>query len=136
MLTSPPEIAERLLTGISQRRWTELPALYAEDAVVEQPFSPAPVRLTGRDAIAAHFAGAADLPLRLTADNVVLHRTADPEVVIVEYDYLAENTTTGHTTTVRNIQVLRVRAGLIVTSRDYHDHPALVQAALNPGKAS
>lgn len=59
----------------------------------------------------------------------MLHETADAEVVVVEYDYLAENTTTGHTRTVHNIQVLRVRAGRIVASRDYHDHAALTATA-------
>lgn len=126
---SPREVARRLLDGISRQRWSELPDLYARDAVVEQPFSPVPVLLAGRAAIAGHFAGAADLPLRITADNVVVHETADPEVVVVEYDYLAENTSTGRTSTVHNIQVLRVRAGRIVASRDYHDHAALARAA-------
>lgn len=126
---NPREVAARLLADISRQRWTDLPALYAEDAVVEQPFNPTPVTLTGRDAIADHFAGAAALPLRITADNVVTHQTTDPEVIVVEYDYLTENTTTGHTATVHNIQVLRVRAGRIVASRDYHDHAALAAAA-------
>jgi uncharacterized protein len=126
----PREIAERLLDGISRERWAELSDLYAEDAVVEQPFSPVPVVLTGRAAVASHFARAAELPLRLTADNVVLHETADPEVLVVEYDYLGENTATGRTFTVHNILVLRVRTGRIVASRDYHDHRALA-AAMN-----
>lgn len=125
---SAREVAERLLAGINERRWTELPHLYAEDAVVEQPFNPVPVVLSGRAEIAAHFARTADLPLRLTADNVVPHETTDPEVVVVEYDYLGENTSTGRAFTVHNILVLRVRAGRIVTSRDYHDHRALAEA--------
>ncbi|GAB3453986.1 nuclear transport factor 2 family protein [Actinophytocola sediminis] len=126
---NPRKVATSLLDAISRGSWSDLPDLYAEDAVVEQPFSQEPVVLAGRAAVAAHFAGAANLPLRVTATNVVLHETADQEVVIVEYDYLAENTTTGHTSTVHNIQVLRVRAGRIVASRDYHDHAALARAA-------
>jgi uncharacterized protein len=126
---SPREVALRLLDGISQGSWAELPELYAEDTVVEQPFSPAASVLTGRAAVAEHFAGGAALPLRFTAENVVVHETADPEVVVVEYDYLGENTATSRPFSVHNIQVLRVRAGLIVSSRDYHDHQRLAAAA-------
>ena len=46
--------------------------------------------------------------------------TADPEVVVAEYDYVIE--TDVQTVTVASIQVVRVRDGLIVESRDYHDH--------------
>lgn len=35
---------------------------------------------------------------------------------------LESSLSTGRTTTVANIQVLRVRDGKIQTSRDYHDH--------------
>lgn len=121
---------ERLIGGISSGGWPELSALYAEDAVVEQPFAipPAPRRLDGRDAVHAHFCAAAGGPLRLTARNVVAHETADPEVIIAEFDYDGLVTTTGRTFTVANIQVLRVRDGLIVHTRDYHDHHALGEA--------
>ena len=43
------------------------------------------------------------------------------------YDGLV--TTTGHSFQVPNIQVSRVRSGQIVTSRDYHNHPVLADAA-------
>jgi ketosteroid isomerase-like protein len=49
-------------------------------------------------------------------------------VVIAEFDYHGRVTTTGHTFRVANIQVLRVRDGRIVSSRDYHDHLALAAA--------
>jgi len=126
---SPRRVLESLLQGISQGRWTDLADLYAEDAVVEQPFAPLPPRrLEGREAIRAHFAAAAQGPLRLEASNLVVHDTADPEVVIAEFDYEGQVTTTGHTFRVANIQVLRVRNGRIVSSRDYHDHLALAAA--------
>ena len=80
---SPRQVLESLLKGISDGRWGDLADLYAEDAVVEQPFAPTPPRrLEGREAIRAHFATAAQGPLRLKAGNVVVHDTADPEVVI------------------------------------------------------
>ena len=125
---SPRQVLESLLRGISDGRWDDLADLYAEDAVVEQPFAPTPPRrLEGREAIRAHFA-AAQGPLRLEASNVVVHDTGDAEVVVAEFDYDGRVATTGHTFRVANIQVLRVRDGRIVSSRDYHDHLALAAA--------
>jgi uncharacterized protein len=124
----PRGVLEALLEGISDGRWGDLAQLYAEDAVVEQPFAPSPTRLEGREAIRAHFAAAAEGPLRLRAANVVVHDTGDPEVVIAEFDYDGRVRATGDAFRVANIQVLRVRGGRIVASRDYHDHRALAAA--------
>jgi ketosteroid isomerase-like protein len=128
--TSPRAIFERLIDGISAGRWPELATLYAEEAVVGQPFAvpPAPGRLEGRAAIHAHFSAAADGPFELTARDIVVHETTDPEVIVAEFDYAGRISTTGHTFTVANIQVLRIRDGLIVATRDYHDHLALANA--------
>ena len=123
---SPRQVLDSLLRGISDGRWNDLADLYAEDAVVEQPFAPTPPRrLEGREAVRAHFAAAAQGPLRLQVSNLVVHETADPEVVVAEFDYDGRVATTGRTFRVANIQVLRVRGGQIVSSRDYHDHLAL-----------
>jgi len=123
MSASPREVAHRLVQGISEERWTELPDLYAEDTVVELPFSPEPAVLRGRTEIAAHFAAAADRPLRVKAKNVVVHETIDPEVVVVEFDYDVD--AQGRSGTVANVAVIRVRDGRILSSRDYHDHRAI-----------
>lgn len=126
---SPRRVLESLLQGISDGRWNDLADLYAEDAVVEQPLAPTPPRrLEGREAIRAHFDAAAQGPLRLEVSNLVVHDTADPEVVVAEFDYDGRVRSTGHTFRVANIQVLRVRDGRIVSSRDYHDHLALAAA--------
>lgn len=127
---TPREVFGRLSAGISAGRWDELGALYAEDAVVDQPFAPppAPSRLEGRAAIDRHFRAAARGPIELRARNAVVHDTADPEVVVAEFDYDGRVTTTGRTFRVANIQVLRVRDGLIVETRDYHDHRRLARA--------
>jgi ketosteroid isomerase-like protein len=128
---SPCDVIERLIQGISAGRWPELDDLYADDAVVEYPFAlpTGPARLAGRPAIRRYFAAVARLPLELRAHHVVMHETRDPEVVIVEYDYDGLVTTTGRSFQVSNIQVSRVRDGQIVTSRDYHNHPVLADAA-------
>jgi ketosteroid isomerase-like protein len=128
---SPGNVIERLIQGISKGQWLELDKLYAEDAVVEYPFAlpGAPARLAGRPAIRRYFGAVARLPLELKAHHVMLHETGDPEVVIAEYDYDGLVTTTGRSFQVPNIQVSRVRSGQIVTSRDYHNHPVLADAA-------
>lgn len=125
MTESPSAVARRLIRGITEERWAEVPDLYAEDTVVELPFSPQGTVLRGRKELAEHFAAAPARPLRMGASNIVVHETTDPEVVVVEYDYDGEVTTTGRTFTVPNILVIRVRDGRIVYSRDYHDHHAI-----------
>jgi uncharacterized protein len=123
---SPRKVFESLLQGISAGRWHELADLYAEDAVVQMPFAPGgPDGLTGREAIRAHFRSAAGGPLKPRGSNVVVHETTDPELIIAEFDYHGQVITTGRTFQVSNIQVLRIRNGQIVSSRDYHDHLAL-----------
>ncbi|MGH3377973.1 MAG: nuclear transport factor 2 family protein [Actinoallomurus sp.] len=125
--TSPRAVFERLIRGISEGRWDDLADLYAEDAVVDQPLaSTAPSRIEGRETIRAHFAGAAGMGLRMVAHDIVVHETSDPEVIVAEFDY--DVTGSGGTVTAANIQVLRVRDGLITATRDYHDHLAIARA--------
>jgi ketosteroid isomerase-like protein len=122
-VTTPREVLDRLLSGIGAGRWAELADLYAEDGVAQQPFQlPEPGRIEGREEIRRHFTAAASGPLRLHPHHVVVHETVDPEVVIAEFDYDVRNAATGREVTVANVQVLRVRDGLIVGTRDYHDH--------------
>jgi len=137
--SSPQHVLEVLMRGIADQAFDTLHELYAEDTVVEHPFAlPAPRRTEGRAAIREHFAAFAAAPLRLQVRNWVVHATADPEVVIAEWDYDGVVTTTGRAFRVSNVQMSRVRDGLIVESRDYHNHammaavmgqlPALVEA--------
>ncbi len=129
--SSPRAVFGRLITGISEGRWADLADLYAEDAVVEQPFSGAPVaHLEGRETIRAHFTAASGMDLRLTARDIVVHETIDPEVVIAEFVY---DITSGRGTgSGANIQVLRIRDGLIQATRDYHDYAAIARTAALP----
>lgn len=122
-MTAPRDVFAALSDGISEGRFGELSALYAEDTVVEHPQAvPRPTRLTGRAAVHERFTGVLAGALRLKRKNVVVHETTDPEVIVAEYDYDAESAETGRTISTANIQVLRVRDGLIVHSRDYHDY--------------
>jgi uncharacterized protein len=123
---SPREVFDQLIQGISDRRWQALHQLYAHDTLVEYPFAlPAPARLEGREAVQRYFTAVAQMSLELRARNIVVHQTSDPEVIIAEWDYDGLVTTTNRSFQVSNIQVTRVRDGLITASRDYHNHVVL-----------
>lgn len=127
---SPREVMERLLAGIAAGVTPALAELYAESAVVELPFAqPGGLRLVGREQLAQHFARAGRAPFHLRPTNVKLHQTTDPEVVVAEYDYHGDITSTGRKFVVANVQIVRVRDGLILNSRDFHDHAGLAAAA-------
>ncbi|GHE43535.1 hypothetical protein GCM10017778_28820 [Streptomyces vinaceus] len=127
---SPRDVSETLLRRIGEGRYSELAGLYAEDVVVETVFEPVgPRRFEGRAVVEERFAEvAAGSPVELSPRNVVIRETDDPEVVVTEWDYTVHHRVTGRTFEAANIQVLRVRDGLIVSSRDFHDHLALVVA--------
>jgi ketosteroid isomerase-like protein len=131
-MATPTEVFHQLLSGITEGRFAELAGLYEEDAVVDQPFAlPEPVRLVGREALRAHFNSPAAGGIKLTASDIVVHRTDDPEVVVVEWDYAINGAGK-----LANVQFLRVRDGLIVSTRDYHNHAAigsLASAAASAG---
>ncbi|WP_330334271.1 nuclear transport factor 2 family protein [Streptomyces sp. NBC_00536] len=127
---SPREVFQKLIDGIGAGRYTELADLYAEDAVVETVFEPVgPRRFEGRSVLRERFALVAEhSPVELTPANVVVRETDDPEVIVAEFDYRVHHRVSGRRFEAANIQVLRVRDGLIVSSRDYHDHLALAVA--------
>ena len=130
-MDTPSQVAEKLVTGICERRFEEVPKLYAEDCVVEVPYAPdgATARIEGGAAIREHFAHAGATPLRLRARDLVVHETEDPELVVSTWDYEVTAAGTSRTATVANVQFLRVRDGLIVHSRDFHDHARLAGLA-------
>jgi ketosteroid isomerase-like protein len=128
-MPTPREVFDRLSAGITEGRWAELSALYAEDTVVEHPQRPpAPTRITGRQTIHDHFTGTLAASVRMRRHNVVVHETTDPEVIVAEYDYSGESLSTGKSFEAANIQVLRIRDGLVVFSRDYHDYLKITAA--------
>jgi ketosteroid isomerase-like protein len=128
-MPTPREVFDLLSAGITEGRWAELSALYAEDTVIEHPQRPpAPTRIEGRQTIHEHFTGGLAASVRMRRHNVVVHETTDPEVIVAEYDYSGESLTTGKSFEAANIQVLRIRDGLIVFSRDYHDYLKITAA--------
>jgi ketosteroid isomerase-like protein len=130
-MDTPRQVADKLVTGICERRFDDVAKPYAEDCVIEVPYATAGVapRIEGGAAIREHFAHADAVPFRLRARDLVVYETEDAELVVSEWDYEVTATTTGRTATVANVQFLRVRDGLIVHSRDFHDHARLAGLA-------
>jgi uncharacterized protein len=119
-----------------RRAWIEDPAavddLWTEDVVVEVPFAAPgrPKRFDGRDAFLA-FArpGREMLPVRIEdCRDVVIHDTADPEVVVVEYVLVGRSTITGKQGSSAFIAVLRTRDGKIAHWREYQDTMGMAAA--------
>ena len=99
--------------------------LFAPDAVLESSFAGAPgtpMRLQGRDAVREYARNVMASPVQLENFDVVeLYQTQDPEVVIVEMRTEGTITTAGRSFTTTSIQILQIRDGQIVRSRDFAD---------------
>jgi len=118
----PRDVLLQILQGVSEKRWDDLPALYAEVTDVRHPISPAGVApLLNRDDLRRHFtaAAAATERLRFSPEDVRILETEDPEVVIAEFEYRGKNLDTGRAFAVPCVFVTRVRNGQVVESRDY-----------------
>lgn len=105
--------------------------LWAPDVVIELPFAPPgrPDRIEGREAfLALARQGRGALPVHFEdAQNVVIHQTLDPDVVVVEYEMAGTLTTTGQRASARFIGVLTARDGQIVRWREYQNPAALAR---------
>jgi uncharacterized protein (TIGR02246 family) len=108
-------------------------ALFAPDAVIESSFAGppgTPMRLEGREAIRVYSRHVMASPLRLEDFEVAeLYQTQDPEVVITEMRAKGTVTTTGRSFTTTSVQILRIREGHIVHSRDFAD-PRILEDAI------
>ena len=122
---TPAEVFTSLVTGVCDQRWADLPGLYATRTHVVHPLDPfrSPPLLT-RDELREHFLGGATAlgDVRFTPAAVTVHQTADPEVIVGEFEYRGVVPATGEPFVIPNVFVLRVRDGQIIESRDYADH--------------
>jgi len=114
----------RLVRGVADGHSDELPGLYGEVTDVRHPMaSPESEPLTSRRALQEHFTVPPELreslPKRRVVD-VVVHETADPEVIVAEfaYEFTSQDDSTAK---VPCVFVMRVRDGQIIESRDYID---------------
>ena len=123
-------IRDSVLSG--DLRWAD--RHLADDGVFEFPFAAPgrPKRYEGKAAFLA-MAGPARAALPFTFDTCeirTVHRTADPEVAIVEYEIGGR--VRGEHRTSALIAVLRIRDGKVVHWREYQDTFAILQALAQP----
>jgi ketosteroid isomerase-like protein len=102
----------------------------ASDAVFEYRyvFPGFPTRVEGRDALMALYAPYGDSTVLHSADGLVVHRSQDPRVLILEYEVHGKKIRTGNSYDNRFISVVTIEDGKIVHWRDYMDSLAAFTA--------
>lgn len=131
-MRTPEDVFRALLDSVRRLRDGDrdqvdrLAGYYAEETDVRHPMAPlGDTPLLSREALRQHFAAAGrPTASRFRVEDVRVHHTADPEVVVGEFTYRGDDGWA-----VPGVIVLRVRDGLIVESRDYFDHIGLARAA-------
>ena len=125
MEASPRQVTERLMNAAIGPAPGDMADCYADSVVIEMPFAlPAlfPGRIeTTREELRARYSAGAAVRRYKSLRNVTIHETADPEVVIAEYELDGEFVQTGEPFTMRFAMVMTIRDGHIVHSRDYSD---------------
>lgn len=124
MSLSPREVFLRLVNGVADGNFGELPDLYGEVTDVRHPMAtPESAPLTSRRALREHFTVPPEdreSSPKIRVVDVVVHETADPELIVAEFAY--EFTLPDRSLTkVPCVFVMRVRDGQIIESRDYID---------------
>jgi ketosteroid isomerase-like protein len=124
MMPESHDVFRRLVDGVCKlvagdsSQVDALTALYAERTRVSHPMAlPAVEPLLSRGDLRRHFGGPPPPVSDYRATDVVIHDTADPEVIVAEFCY--RGSVDGRQFVVPCVFVLRVRDGEIVESRDY-----------------
>ena len=96
---------------------------YASDVVVTNPFAPdgVPASVTGNEELRTRMKAYEQLWSYDAVEDVTIHETADPEVVVVEFGIRGRLTASGKEFDLRFVNVMRIADGLITESRDYSD---------------
>ena len=131
-IRTPRQVFDELVRTSVAGDWDGLLDLYAEDAVIEMPFAPPGVPVTSDGAaLRSRIKGMAGArPWNFdAADVLVVHETADPEVIVAEFSFRGTVTATGAPLVLSYAMVITVRDGKIVHSRDY-GNPLTTTAAL------
>src|SRR5437588_12982668 len=95
---TPRQVFDELLRTSVAGDWDGLLALSAEDTVIEMPFAPpgVPAVSDGATFMQRIKAMSSARPWAFTsAENVVVHETTDPEVIVAEYTLHGTVTATG-----------------------------------------
>jgi uncharacterized protein len=127
---SPTQVLEHRRQLLLDHDTDGFVSLFAADGVIELPFAAdgLPAKLSGQQAIREFSQRAEAAPMRIDdLQEVAVHQTGDPEVVIVELDATVTLTSTGKRAVTRSIQVFRIRDGKIVLFRDYFNPAGLAE---------
>ena len=103
----------------------------ADDAVFEYRyvFPGFPSKIEGRAALMALYSGYGDSTVLHSGDALIVHRSQDPRVLIIEYEVHGEKLATGNSYDNRFISVVTIENRKIVHWRDYMDSLAAFTAA-------
>ncbi|RSM41873.1 hypothetical protein DMA12_23280 [Amycolatopsis balhimycina DSM 5908] len=131
-------VFDRFLAASVENRWDDLADLYAEDVTIEMPFTlpGVPRETKGREELRRRFSAAGQVRRLVKAENVVVHETSDPAVLVAELDLHGE--VGGSPFVSSYVMVMTIRDGLIAHSRDYTDTAAAAERlkALSPAGSS
>jgi ketosteroid isomerase-like protein len=133
MSTAAASAFERFKAEVLSNSPTLTDGLWAEDVVVESPFAP-PGRSRRIEGLAAFReiaeSGRKQLALRFDGfHDEVVHQTADPSTVVVEYRLSATSPQTGASGTMPFIAVIGVDSdGRINRWREYQDAAGMKEA--------
>ncbi|HLZ84169.1 MAG TPA: nuclear transport factor 2 family protein [Caulobacteraceae bacterium] len=102
----------------------------ADDAVFEYRyvFPGFPTKVQGREALMALYSGYGDGTVLHSGDALVVHRSQDPRVVILEYEVHGAKVRTGNPYDNRFISVVTIEDRKIIHWRDYMDSLAAYTA--------
>ena len=119
-----PTLVDLLKSALGDRidpSLTSFIEMMSDDFVMEFPYARPgmPTRVEGKIAVLTHLAKVAGDVSVDSADNLVVHETKDPEVVILEFDGHGRSVRTGEPYEQRYISVIRARGGKIVHFKDY-----------------
>jgi uncharacterized protein len=131
---TPEQVFRRLVDGVSRlmdgdlSQIDALAALYTEPTHVTHPMIPDLPLLTSRADLREHFAAQFERAqgLRFKAEDILIHRTADPEVIVAEFTHRGPGKVAPLVAPC--IFVMRIRNGLIAESRDYFERGAFRRA--------
>ncbi|QXJ23885.1 nuclear transport factor 2 family protein [Actinomadura graeca] len=134
---TPREVVDQIIQYMLDIDMAGFGDLWADDGDLDLLFAPhgAVRHLQGRDTIREYLIkGQAATPLKLEKiESLVVHETADPEVVVFEFEGLGSVSTTGGTYRTTYIDVLRARDGRIVNLRHFAEPTAWLITASETG---
>ncbi|GAA4786772.1 MULTISPECIES: nuclear transport factor 2 family protein [Streptomyces] len=127
--TSPADLYRHSLRLLLDKNIPAWVALWAEDGLMELPFAPEgrPRRLQGKEAVAAYMRHYPDHIDLHDFPDLRIHRTADPETIVVEMRGVGRLVETGAPFDMTYIAVVTVREGRITSYRDYWNPLAVLE---------